>query len=251
MNRPALRYIVIGVITFVLGLVMFLPARVAAGWAEQAAPLSFGGVTGTVFNGRASYISGPGGAIENVAWELHPAALLIGHLSADLDIDSDLGGFSAQISRSLFGQTTIENAIGSASAGWLAKLGGYTFLPLSADVRVDIRKAVFDDDLQFEALDGDIQVSNTRWQLFNPPVALGRFRTRLANAEQGVRATVIESEGQLALDGQLSTDKSRRYSMDVRLRARAGADKRLEQMLNQLGQAGADGWHRVQEQGQL
>jgi hypothetical protein len=220
MTRAALRYSVIGLITFVIGLVAFLPARVAAGWAEQAVPVSIGGVTGTVFKGRASYVSGPGGAVENLAWNLHPAALLIGHISADLEIDSDLGGFSAQVSRSLFGQNTLENISGSASAGWLAKLGGYTFLPLSADVRVDISEAVFDDDLKFDALDGEVRVENTRWELFNPPVRLGRFTTALSKADEGIRATIMQSEGPLALDGALSTDESRRYQMDVRLRAR-------------------------------
>lgn len=251
MNRAALRYIVIGLAAFVFGLVAFLPARVAAGWAEQAAPLSFGGVTGTVFHGRASYVSGPGGAVENLGWTMHPAALLLGRLSADLEINSDLGGFSAQASRSLFGQTTFEKVRGSASAGWLAKLGGYTFLPLSADVRVDISEASFDDDLRFDALSGEIRVANTRWELFNPPVPLGRFTTALSKADDGIRATIVQSEGPLALDGQLSTDETRRYQMDVRLRARAGADERLGQMLDQLGPAGPDGWHQVREKGQL
>lgn len=251
MNRRALRYGAIGLVAFVIGLVAFLPARVAAGWAEQMGPISIGGVTGTVFDGRASYVSGPGGAIENLSWQLNPAALLIGRASADLDIDSDLGGFSAHVSRSLFGQTTVENVIGSASAGWLAKLGGYTFLPLSGDVRVDIREAVFDDALQFEALDGEIRLANTRWQLFNPPVPLGRFTTALRRAEDGIALTLAESEGPLALDGQLRIDQTRRYRMDVRMRARAGADERLAPMLEQLGKPGPDGWHRVTEQGRL
>lgn len=251
MSTTVLRYTTIGLIAFIVGLIAFLPARVAAGWAEQAAPLSFGGVTGTVFHGRASYVSGPGGAVENLDWTVHPAALLLGRLSADLEINSDLGGFSAQASRSLFGQTTLKNITGSASAGWLAKLGGYTFLPLSADVRVDIGEASFDDDLRFDALSGEIRVANTRWELFNPPVPLGRFTTALSAAEDGVRATIKESQGPLALDGQLSTDETRRYQMDVRLRARAGADERLGQMLEQLGPAGPDGWHRVREKGRL
>ncbi|WP_353175768.1 MULTISPECIES: type II secretion system protein N [unclassified Salinisphaera] len=247
----ALRYGLIGLVAFVIGLLAFLPARVAAGWAEQMGPIAMGGVTGTLFAGRASYISGPDGAIENVAWTLEPASLLLGRVSARLQIDSDLGGFDADISRSLFGQTTIENVSGSASAGWLAKLGGYTFLPLSADVRVNIDHAVFDDTLAFDALDGQISLANTRWQLFNPPVPLGQFTAALARADDGLGLTMVESEGPLAIDGGLTLDESRRYRLDVRLRARAGADERLPQMLDQLGRADADGWHTIREQGRL
>ncbi|MBS63495.1 type II secretion system protein N [Salinisphaera sp.] len=247
----ALRYGLIGLVAFVIGLVAFLPARVAAGWAEQMGPISMGGVSGTLFDGRASYISGPDGAIENVSWQLEPASLLLARISARLQIDSDLSGFDADVSRSLFGQTTIRNVSGSASAGWLAKLGGYTFLPLSGDVRVNIDEAVFDDELQFDALAGQISLVNTRWQLFNPPVPLGRFTAALAQSEQGLRATVVESDGPLAIDGGLTLDATRRYLLDVRLRARAGADERLPQMLDQLGRADADGWHPIREQGRL
>jgi hypothetical protein len=247
----ALRYGLIGLITFIIGLVAFLPARVAAGWAEHMGPIAMGGVTGTLFDGRASYISGPDGAIKNVAWTLEPASLLLGRISARLNIDSDLGGFDANVSRSLFGQTTIENVTGSASASWLAKLGGYTFLPLSGDVRVNIDEAVFDDELHFDALAGQINLVNTRWQLFNPPVPLGRFTAALGRSDDGLRVTIVESDGPLAIDGGLSLDETKRYLLDVRLRARAGADERLPQMLEQLGRANAEGWHPIREQGRL
>ena len=251
MNRRVLRYGLIGLITFTIGLVAFLPARVAAGWAEQMAPVSLGGVTGTIFEGRASYASGPGGAVENLGWTLHPSALLLGRVSANIDIDSDLSGFSAQVSRSLFGTTVIENVTGSASAGWLAKLGGYTFLPLSGDVRVDIQRAAFDDELQFDALSGQISLGNTRWDLLNPAVQLGQFTTALTHTDGGLQLTVVDSTGPLALDGEITIDESRRYTMEAGLRARAGTDARLGQMLDQLGPADGDGWHRVREQGRL
>lgn len=251
MNARILRYGAIGLVAFVIGLVAFLPARVAAGWAEQMAPVSLGGVTGTVFAGQASYASGPGGAVENLQWTLHPAALLIGRLSADIRIDSDINGFSAEVSRSLFGATTLENVTGSASAGWLAKLGGYTFLPLSGDINVDIERAAFDDTLQFDALSGQIRLGNTRWELLNPPVQLGQVTTALTNTEEGVQLTVVDSSGPLALDGQITIDNSRRYRMEAALRARAGADERLGSMLDQLGKADDEGWHRVREQGRL
>jgi len=251
MKTRILRYTLVGLIAFVIGLVAFLPARVVAGWAEQMGPVSLGGVTGTVFNGHAAYVSGPGGAVEDLDWRLHPTRLLLGRVSADIQLASDLGGFSATASRSLFGTNQLENVTGRASAGWLAKLGGYTFLPIAGDIGIDISEAAFDDQLQFTALAGQIRMVNTRWQLFNPPVELGRFTTALDHSDDGVRLAIVDSEGPLAIDGQVRLMPDRRFTLDVRLRARAGADERLDQMLDQVAKADAEGWHRVRQQGRL
>ncbi|MES1925496.1 type II secretion system protein N [Salinisphaera sp. T31B1] len=251
MNRRVIRYGVIGLVVFAIGLVIFLPARVAAGWAERMVPVKLGGVTGTVFDGRAAYASGPGGAVEGLEWTLRPTRLLLGRLSADISVDSDLGGFSGRASRSLFGTTQLSDITGRASAGWLARLGGYTFLPIAGDIAVDIDQASFDDRLDFSALAGRIGMANTRWELFNPPVDLGQFTTALDRGDDGIRLAIVDSDGPLAIEGQVRIDSQRRYVLDVRLRARAGADQRLEQMLDQLGKADAQGWHRVREQGRL
>lgn len=251
MSARIIRYTLVGLIAFAIGLVAFLPARVAAGWIEQMAPVSMGGVTGTVFAGHAAYASGPGGAVEDLDWTLRPLSLLLGRVSADVEVASDLGGFSALASRSLFGITRLENVTGRASAGWLARLGGYTFLPIAGDIGLDISEAAFDDQLRFSALAGQIRMANTRWQLFNPSVALGRFATALDRSDDGVRMAIVDSEGALALEGQIQIAPDRRYSLDVRMRARAGADDRLEQMLGQIAQPDDQGWYRVVEQGRL
>ena len=251
MNWWLVRYLLVGLVTFLIGLVAFFPARIAAGWVESSTPVTLGGVTGTVFDGHAGYVQGPGGAIENLDWRLHPLNLLLAQVAADIEVDSDLGGFSGRVTRSLFGGTHVRNLTGSASAGWLAKRGGVTFLPLSSDVAVDIREASVDDQLNFSALDGAVRLGNTRWELFNPPVELGQFETVLAHGDDGIRATIVDSNGPLAIDGSATLTPERRYRLNVRLRARAGADDRLDGMLDQLGEGDDEGWHRVQEQGSL
>lgn len=246
------RYVIVGLLAFAIGLVVYLPARVAAQWVGPAVPITLGGVTGTLLDGHAAYAAGPGGTVENVDWHLDPAGLVLGRLSADLAVDSDLGGFNARATRSLFGNTRIENLSGSASAGWLAKLGGYAFLPLSGDIGVDVSEVAFDDALHIKALSGQIRLGNTRWQLFNPPIELGRFTAVLDHGDQGeARLRIAESDGPLALDGDIRIDDDMRYRLDVRLRARAGADDRLPQLLSQLGRSDDEGWYRVRENGRL
>ena len=250
MARPV-RYLIVGLIVFVIGLVAFLPARVAASWVDGSSGVTLGGVTGTLFSGHAAYAAGPGGSVENLDWTLNPASLLLGSLSADITVDSDRNGFSAVVTRSLFGNTHIDNLTGSASAGWLAKLAGYTFMPLAGDITVDVSEAAFNDDLQVSALDGRLGLGGARWELLNPPLALGQFKAAVDHNDDGVRARITDSEGPLAIKGQITVGEARRYQLDVSLRARAGADDRLGNVLNQLGPADDAGWHRIREQGQL
>ena len=246
------RLVIVGVVTFVIGLVAFLPARVAAGWIPMGSEVKLGGVTGTLFHGTAGYASLPDGGIENLRWTLHPAALLLGRASAHISFDSDLDGFSADISRSLLtGNTDVSDAHGNATAGWLARLGGYTFLPVSGSVQLNLNEASFNDALKVSALDGQVTLSKARWELLNPPIELGSVQTALDHTDAGIRARIVDSQGPLAAKGNATLSDARAYALDLQVRARAGADDRLKKMLMQLGKADSEGWHQIMQRGRL
>lgn len=252
MNVKVIRLVIVGVVAFAIGLVTFLPARVAANWVQSSTPVKLGGVTGTLFHGEAGYASLPGGGVENLRWTLHPAALLLGRASVHLSFNSDLDGFSADVSRSLIsGSTDVSNATGSATAGWLAKLAGYTFLPLSGRIQLNINDARFDDALKVSALDGQITLSKARWELLNPAIELGKVQTALDHTDTGLRARVIDSQGPLAVKGHATLADNQTYAADIQLRARAGADDRLKKLLAQIGKADSEGWYRIRQRGRL
>lgn len=252
MNWKLARLVIIGLVAFAIGLVTFLPARVVAGWVQSSTPVKLGGVTGTLFHGEAGYASLPDGGLENLQWTLHPAALLLGRASAHLSFDSDLDGFSADVSRSLIsGSTHVSNATGNATVSWLGRLAGYTFLPVSGQVQVNINDARFNDALKVSALDGQVTLSRTRWELLNPAIKLGSVQTALDRSDDGLRARIVDSQGPLAIKGNATLSDSQAYAADVQLRARAGADNRLKKLLAQLGKADSEGWHRIRQRGRL
>src|SRR5699024_9723042 len=105
--RPRL-LVVAGLLAFVFGLIAFLPARVVVGVIEARAPaIDLGGVSGTLFEGRALYASGPQASIENLHWRLQPGALFTGRLAAAIDFDTDLGGVSGTAAYTLWGTITL------------------------------------------------------------------------------------------------------------------------------------------------
>jgi len=253
MNWKTTRLLVVGLIAFAIGLVCFLPARVAAGWVASSTPVQLGGVTGTLFEGQASYASFPDGGVDNLSWTLHPMSLLLGRASAHVSFNSDLDGFSADISRSLLsGNTHVSDASGNATLGWVAKLAGYTFLPLSGSLQLDISDIRFDDALAVSALSGQVTIDQARWELINPPLALGRVQTVLDRTDAGLlRARVVDSSGELAIKGDATLSQAQAYSLNAQLRSRAGADDRLKQLLTQIGRPDNQGWYRISERGRL
>lgn len=250
-NWRILRFVIVGLVAFLVGLITYLPATLVAGWVADKTPVKLAGVSGTLLNGQAAYASLPNGSLDNLDWTIHPSALLLGGVSADVHAKSDLGDLSGRVHRSLLGYNTLDDVHGEATIGWLADLAGYTFVPISGRVHLDLDHLAFNDDLHVSALSGTVQLTNSRWELFNPPLQLGRFEAKLERGDDGIESRIVDSPGPLALTGQAALSDSQRYDLDVRLRARAGADSRLKQALEQLGRPDSDGWYHVRERGSL
>lgn len=251
MNWRLIRFVVVGVVAFVVGLVAYLPAALVAGRVADDTPVHMQGVSGTLLDGQAAYASLPHGALDNVRWHVHPAALLLGGLSATVRADSDLGHVSGEIHRSVLGTNTLDHVQGEATIGWLSDLAGYTFVPLSGRIRLNLDHLTFNDDLNVSALVGTVQLTNSHWELLNPPLALGRFEARLDHGDRYVEARIVDSNGPLALTGSVKLSDSRRYDLNIKLRARAGADTRLKTLLKQIGNPDREGWHHVRQRGRL
>lgn len=251
MNWRIAGYVGVALIAFVIGLIDYLPASLAASWATDDTPVRLEGVSGTLLDGRAAYASLPHGALDNLHWQLHPSALLLGEISATVQVDSDLGPISGEIHRGVLGGNSLDGVHGEATIGWLSDLAGYTFVPVSGRIALDLDHLAFNDDLAISALDGRIQLTNSRWQLLDPPLDLGRFQVRLDHVDDGVEARILDSQGPLALTGGVQLSDNQRYDLDVKLRARAGAEARLKQILQHLGSPDSQGWYHVRERGSL
>lgn len=251
MTRRIALYAAVGIVAFGIGLVTYLPASLVAGWVAGDTPARLAGVSGTMLDGEAAYASLPHGALDDVHWHVHPAALLLGRLSATVRADSDLGPISGEIQRGLFGDNRLDNVQGEATIGWVADLGGYTFVPVSGRIELHLAHVAFNDDLQISALEGQVDLTRTRWQLLNPPLELGQFKAHLDRSDDENRLRIIDSQGPLALTGGVAVSDSQRYTLDTHLRARSGADSRLQQILKQLGRPDSQGWYHVKERGSL
>lgn len=240
----------LGLLSLLIGLVVNAPAAWLAQQVRQYAPqVTMAGVSGTALNGRAQYLVADGAVLEGVEWQLRPLALLTARVEADLAVTTDIGRIRATLSRGLGSETRIGDVEGEASLGWFGRLAGYNQLPLTGDISAYVDRAVITDKLRVARVDGTVQLANARWQLAKPPIELGRFGGRLSTVDDGVALAAQDSEGPLDITGTARLIGQNQYSLDMRLRPRAGADERLKSMLDLLGRPDDEGAYRVRERG--
>lgn len=247
------RLLFLGVAALLFGLVANLPAVWLARQVQDRVPaLRLAGVTGTALGGHVQYAVVDGAVLEGLDWRLRPWSLLAGRLAADLDLATDNGRIRATVSHGLVGGVSrVTDAGGAASLAWFGRLAGYPQLPISGDVRADVDEAVVGDDLRVTRAAGRLHLANARWQLAEPPIALGGFGGTLTTEDDTLTLEIAESDGPLAVNGAAQLVGGSQYRLDLRLRPRAGADERLKSILGVLGRPDAEGAYRIRERGRF
>lgn len=245
--------ILAGLAALAFGLVARMPAAFVADWADSNIPgLTVSGASGTALDGRVQHVLYKGLPLKNVRWHIQPWSLLVGELQAEIRIATDTGGIQATISRSLFADgLTITDVHGSASLGWLAQRAGYTFIPISGRLSLDLKRVALTSAGQIKAVTGQATVSDVYWQLIRPPALLGRFSAKITSESGTVTVKITDSDGPLAVKGSAQLQPNNVYQLTVRLRPRTSADPRVKQLISELGNANANGWYRISTQGRL
>jgi len=240
-----------GIVALLVGMVAHLPAPVAASWVQSQVPgLRLTGVSGSALKGRVQYVGMNEITLEDVHWQLSPLSLLTGRADVNLRISTDTGNISGDFSQSLFGNTHIENLNGSASLGWLGGLAGYRFVPLDGllslqDVEADLEKQLL------TSATGQVLINNANWLLLKPPVNFGNINGTINSDGKTNSLQILDSDGPLKVEGSAQLVNNNAYTVNMRVRARAGADDRLKKLLEQLGKSDTEGWYQIQERGRL
>src|SRR5688500_12399344 len=125
--------IALGVCAFVIFAVTTLPAGVVLSWLGSSG-ISAGGVSGTIWNGRAQVLQVQGANIGGVEWKLHALPLLTARLSADVKVTRIDGFATTQLSATPTGIVSMKNLTASLPlsalppgvipGGWAGTLNG-------------------------------------------------------------------------------------------------------------------------------
>ena len=245
-------YLIAGVLAFLASLIALAPASYVYGWLQGALPpqVRLYDVDGSVFRGHAAQARIEGIVVHDLTWHMHPAALLLGHVSLDLDGVAAGGRTSALATLSPSGRMTLRDVVATATLSGLSPVLGVTSLPADGQVGLRLKRAVIDNGHVISAK-GQLNLGELSWTLSTPSVALGDYKAEISTDKQGVSAVLDNANAPIELSGRCLLTRSNRWQAHVRLRSKPKAGADVKNLLNNLGRPGPQGWYNVRQQGQL
>lgn len=240
------RLILAGIVTLLAGLVILFPARVAYRWLGPP-DVAIGGIEGSIWSGSAAHASGRGVYLSNIKWSLQPLALVTGKLAYDISARPGSGFLDANIAVNLFGTMTISDLDGAVSLQTFAQIANISGLRGDASLRIERLVVVSGIPIDGE---GKIEVAN----LLLPkiaPTTIGGYKANFVAQEDGIVASVEDTDGVVDLAGSLSIAADGSYQFLGLVAAKAATSERIKEDMRFLGSPNERGQYQVRLEGQL
>lgn len=200
-----------------------IPAQWLTSNVVKAAPgISLGGITGTVWSGRAGaatvYVPNQYIDLGGVRWQVNVPALLT--LRLCLDLDSQL--FRGNVCRGLSGKNTIKQLMVDEFP--MSTVGSMIGVELGGSGAVTINKVVVDDKGTVDELEGHATWMRARGNGGGGWFPLGSFAADLsANGRGGIAADIkdVDGEFELNLAGEVGVGDTARLNGTIKPRPEA------------------------------
>lgn len=239
-------FLVAGLLTFVAGLVLLFPARVAYQWfVPQAVQLS--GIEGSIWSGSAREMSAGGVYLRDFRWRLRPLRLLTGKLALSIDATPSSGFIEANVAFGFGGDITVSELSGSVPLQAFAAVARMPGLAGNASVQFPLVQ--LRDGLPV-AVEGTFAVAGLIAPLVDP-APLGGYRAEFFTNEDRIVASVEDADGVFDLAGSLSFFPDRSYKFIGQVAATERTSAKLRKQLRFLGSPNDRGQHEIRLEGTL
>lgn len=247
---PTRKIILLGIVVFLLGLLVKLPASVVLPAGAGLLPgTSISQASGSAWNGKASGVTVAGRRLDSVEWDLAVLRLLLLQLSADVSANVAGDRLSARVTAGLDGRIEVHQLRGSVQ---LASLEQLRLLPrgmASGEVLLDIEQLLLDAGKPVEAT-GRAQLAGLRSGML-PGVALGNYAGTLQTNEQGIRLDFRDTEAPLELQGSATLLPDGSYRSQGTVRPTGDSPQQLREGMKFLGPQDDSGRYRFSFNGRL
>ncbi|MDC0435287.1 type II secretion system protein N, partial [bacterium] len=247
--------IVIGLITYFIGVAIFFPAApVIDRIRPQLGPVALEGVNGKLYKGVIDTVRSTDDLLplefSNVGWTLAPQTLLTAGVGASFRFDGYGGQGKGLVSRKFNGDVTIRDFEFNAMAKQLEPLLPVPIASFSGELIGDITDITLANQL-LTRFDGTLQWNNA---LLERPVrtSLGNVQVQIEpNGENSHLLTLNAAGGDLAMDGTVSVTLSGDFNADILFTPSANAPADVLNGLRQIARPDAQGRVRFVRQGNL
>lgn len=244
--RPRRSLLLLGVFVFVFGLVISMPARVAIGFIAQPG-IAVSGVSGSVWNGTAKEASVAGIYLRDLTWEASFLPLLTGKLAYRVAATPMSGFVETDLHIGLNGTLHLSDFRVAMPLQILA--GVQNAQALGGNASAQFERIEIVGDLAVAA-DGVIQVAD----LVIPEVAresLGSYRADFNTQNNGIVASIEDTDGVLDLAGSLQVRTDRTYQFLAQVIPTAKTPATVRQQLQDLPPPNARGQYELREEGEF
>lgn len=233
--------VALGVGAFIVLLAVTFPAQIVTGQLARAGVV-LGGVSGSLWQGRAASLQAGGIRLGELTWDLHVLKLLTARAAANISLRQNDAFATGEVVALPTGRVELTDF----SASWpLAQLSGGG-IPSGWTGMLTLRL----DELALDngvpaAITGTIDIL----QLVGPanrPAALGSYRVifpapEVSPGEGQVVGTLQDSEGPIAVNGTVRLGPGRSYELGGLIATRPGAPADVVNALQYLGEPDGEG----------
>jgi general secretion pathway protein N len=240
------RLIAAGAATFILGMMLTFPARIAYSWFAPP-DLRLSGISGTIWRGQAIEGTAAGIYLRDLKWKFLPWSLLRGRLAFAVDSDTALGSAQGDVGIGAGGAININNLDSSFSLDAfrdLFQLQGFEGL-----LQVHFESLVLADGVPTEAR-GSIRLSNLMARQISPLV-IGDYQADFTSGDDGIVGSVEDLSGVLDVAGTITVRSDRSYSFVGKVAALPEAPPGLTNQLRFLGSPDERGNREFRIEGHL
>lgn len=204
------------------------PAGTALHWFAPPG-VTFAGVAGTFWSGSASTCSVDGFTVEALRWNLRPTSLLLGRISADVEARIPDGFVSGNITAS---PSTVRFSDLRGTTSLPALVGVLPVRGIRGQASVALEELVLEDGWPAAAV-GELKLAGLESLPLIPDgsgayVPLGDYTVSFVPAPEGeLAATFVDNGGPLEVEGAVTLDARRVYTLDALVEPRADAPEML------------------------
>jgi len=246
------RYVLIGLLAYVVFLLVQFPADRAYAWwkagpgAQQ--PVVLSGLSGTVWQGRAQRARIDGQHLQGLAWHFKPWTVLLGKLELDYEVRLHDGFMRGVMAADPQGAVSFEALEAKLPLAQLS-LPAITALRPSGVVNLNLQNVDWNGEALLSA-QGRVVWSGAGISLLQP-LQFGDLALTLETRDDTVIGELSDAGGPLQAEGLLTLKADGSYQFAGSFAAREGAQSPLGRALSALGRPGADGRIPVNRSGRL
>lgn len=244
MNLRIRGLVSIALVTLVVGMIAMFPARVAYQWASSPL-ISMSGIKGTIWSGSASEFGTNGVYLSDLRWKIRPLKLFTGKASYMISGTPVSGSFDAEIAIGLGGKVTLQNLAAFVPMQMLEGAANIPGLRGSASLQFERLELV---DGRPAALNGSIDVANLVVPMLSR-ASLGGYRADFFTQDNGIMASVQDTDGIVDLAGSLEVRFDGSYAFLGKVRAKPNTPDSIATQMRYLPPADENGQHELRLEG--